>query len=136
MTTRRASPGPVVRIDLPDGRAAFGRVLRDASIAIYHGIHSRSESPPIGSGEYVFVVGIYDRDLASMPVVGTDPDPGGEYWPPPTAIRPPLPGDAWQIYERGVMRPSTIEEASKLEQAAAWSREHIVERLLGGRQFP
>ena len=50
----------MVRIALPYGRIAFGRVLRDASIAIYRGTWNGDDRPPIGSRDFVFVVGIYD----------------------------------------------------------------------------
>ena len=70
---RRPRPGTVVRIDLPDGHAAFGRVLRDASVAVYRGIYGRADQPPLGSRDFAFVVGIYDRDLSALPVTGFDP---------------------------------------------------------------
>lgn len=124
---QRPHPGTVVRIDLPSG-PAYGRVLRDASIAIYR-LNGDLSSPPIGSRDYEFVVGIYDTDLRRLPVVGFDQPTDGDDWPPPVAIRPNLPGDSWRIYERGEIRPATSEQAGGLEAAAVWSIDQIADRL-------
>jgi hypothetical protein len=125
----------VVRIALPDGRIAFGRVLRDASIAIYRGIWNGNDRPPIGSRDFAFVVGIYDADLRALPVAGSDPASGDDDWPPPMAIRPVLSGDHWKIYDRGVMRQSSAEGARSLEPAAVWHIDHIIDRVLGDRRW-
>jgi hypothetical protein len=124
-----------VRILLPDGRIAFARVLRDASIAIYRGTWNGDDRPPIGSRDFVFVVGIYDADLLALPVVGSDPASGDDDWPPPAAIRPILPRDRWKIYERGVIRESSLEEARSLELAAVWHIDQIIDRILGDRRW-
>lgn len=125
---RKPHPGTVVRLDLPNGGSAFGRVLRDASIAIYRR-DPNSSSPPIGSRDYEFVVGIYAADLGRLPVVGYDPPADGDDWPPPAVVQPMLASDIWQIYERGVLRPASAEQAAGLEQAAVWSTSQITDHL-------
>ncbi|MFC8597339.1 Imm26 family immunity protein [Isoptericola sp. NPDC057191] len=35
MRSQAPEPGTVIQIALPDGRYAYGRVLRDASVAFY-----------------------------------------------------------------------------------------------------
>ena len=65
--------GDIFRIALPNGRFAFGCVLRDASVGIYSGTFS---SPTFPSGwesrHFGFVEGIYSDILPSgvCPIVG------------------------------------------------------------------
>lgn len=43
---------------LPTGRYAYGRLLRDASVAFYRGTRDAPDQPPIGSRDFQFVVGV------------------------------------------------------------------------------
>ena len=122
-----------MEIPLPSGGLAYGRVRNDAGLALYRSRSRQRGSPPIGSRDYEFVVGVYDEVLTDgkWPAVGEDPprteDDG---WPPPTAVRDVISG-AMRVYERGQMRPATEEEVAGLEPAAVWDRQHIVARLVG-----
>jgi hypothetical protein len=49
--------GDVVEIALPSGRHAYGRVLRDASIAIYGMVATEPSVPPVGTRDYLLTVG-------------------------------------------------------------------------------
>lgn len=75
MKSRRPKVGSVVQIALPDGRFAYGRVLRDGAVAFYRRTSERPGEPPIGDRDYQFVVGVYNDTLRSdeLPVVGVDP---------------------------------------------------------------
>jgi hypothetical protein len=113
--------GDVIQVMLPTGRYAYGRVLRDASVAFYRGTTAEPGLPPIGSRDYQFVVGVYDDVPGSegAPVVGHDSAQGPEDdWPPPNSVRDPISG-AMRIYHHGHLRPATPEEAEGLEPAAA-----------------
>jgi hypothetical protein len=55
----RFKPGDVFQISLPDGRYAYGRVYRDASVGIYRQITDEPDSPPVGSRDFMFNVGMY-----------------------------------------------------------------------------
>ena len=120
---RRAGPGDVCAFDLGDGRFAYGRVLRDASIAIYRTVAERPDAPPIGEQSFLFTVGIYD-DLpgsTACPVVGHDPFKSeDEAWPPPTKVVDPITGKV-RMYHRGeIVEAPDAAEAERLEKAAVW----------------
>ncbi len=128
----------MIQIELPTGRYAYGRVLRDASVAVYETTADDPARPPIGSRAYTFVVGVYEDVLKSpsCPVVGHDPsrDPDDD-WPPPFCVRDPLTG-ARQVYHRGAMREGAIDECEGLEPAAVWDLHHLVDRIMGFRDTP
>lgn len=136
MSPRRPRPGDVVQVTLPTERYAYGRVLRDASVAFYRETTDEPGNPPIGSRDFQFTVGVYDEVLKSSQVVGHDPsrDPE-EDWPPPYCVRDAISGDV-KLYQKGVMRPATAEEFEGLEPAAVWDLHHLVDRLMGMRQGP
>ena len=75
MGRTRAKVGDVVRVVLPDGTHAYGRVLREAAVAFYRARTVDPHSPPIGSRDYQFTVGVYADVVGSkrMPIVGHDP---------------------------------------------------------------
>lgn len=133
MTHRRPPVGSVVEIPLPTGEFAYGRVLSDASLAIYRSRMRGRGELPIGSRDFEFVVGVYDDVLrdGKWPVVGDDPSRDeADDWPPPYVIRDAISGGV-QLYHRGIRRPASEAEAPGLEPAAVWDRGHIVERLVG-----
>jgi hypothetical protein len=124
--------GDVLRIDLPDGEVAHGRVLRDSSLAVYRGVRRTEEAPPVGRRDYQFVVGIYEDGLRQLPVVGQDPPRDeADSWPPPYSVTDPVTGRR-SVYERGQIRPAS-EDLEDLEPAAVWDLSHIVERISANR---
>jgi hypothetical protein len=131
MPNRRVVPGDVCAFELGDGRFAYGRVLRDACIAIYRSTSETPNSPPIGERDVLFTVGVYDDVPASAacPVVGHDPfESEDEAWPPPSKVVDPITGRI-RIYRRGEIVPAQDPaEADKLEKAAVWDLHHILER--------
>lgn len=132
MTRHRPKVGAVIQLALSDGRFAYGRVLKDASVAFYATRSDEPERPPIGDRDYEFVVGVYDDVLRAddVPVVGHDPsvDPDDD-WPPPYCVRDPLSGEV-SIYHHGALELATEEQCRGLEPAAVWDRHHLVERLM------
>lgn len=132
MKPRSPKVGAIIEMTLPDGRFAYGRVLRDGAVGFYRGIGSESQPPPIGSRDYQFVVGVYDDVLRSDKclVIGEDPSSNEEEdWPPPQRIQDPI-SKRFSIYHKGAIRDATEAEASHLEPAAAWDYHHLVDRLL------
>lgn len=123
----------MIQVALPSGCYAYGRVLRDASVAFYGQTSTVPERPPIGSRDYQFVVGVYEDFLTSADVrlVGYDPSlTPDEDWPPAYCVRDPISG-ATKIYHRGVIRTATAAECAGLEPAAVWDIHHLVDRLMG-----
>jgi len=136
MRRRRPRVGGVIQISLPDGRYAYGRVLRDPSMAFYRATTTEPGRPPIGSRDYQFVTGVdstVDRS-DDCPVVGYDPsrDPDDD-WPPPRCIRDVVSGKGVQLYYKGAVSPATEAECEGLEPVAVWSYQHVVDRLMGNK---
>jgi hypothetical protein len=124
-------PGAVCQFALGGGRFAYGRLYRDASVAICATVTPEPGRPPIGARDFLFTVGIYEDVPGSSecPIVGLDPFAPGEHeWPPPHKIVDPISG-ASRIYHRGEIRPATEPETRDLETAAVWDLHHIVERI-------
>ena len=118
----KPKPGVVVQIPLPDGRYAYGRVYRDATVCFYRQSSRSPGQPPIGSTDFAFCVGVYDAVLNQWERVGSAPfESDDAAWPPPTAILDPI-TKAWSIYEGGEIRPAEAAEAEPLERAASGPR--------------
>jgi len=130
VTKQRPKPGAVIRLALPDGRFAFGRVYRDATVCWYGDAGFDPDSPPIGSRDFLFCTGVSDDAVKGWTVCGLDPFQPDEDdgWPPPTSVRDPITG-RFKIYYRGAMREADEAEAATLEPAAVWDEHHLVGRL-------
>ncbi|TCM89721.1 immunity protein 26 of polymorphic toxin system [Paenibacillus sp. BK033] len=129
---RRIKLGDVYAIPLPDGKFAFGRRFKDASIAIYKHIGETIADIPL-SEDYRFVVGIYDYVLKSeeWPVVDNRPFKNDEEaWPPPYCVIDSLSG-SYSIYHKGEISPSDKVNCEGLEIAAVWAENHIIDRIMG-----
>lgn len=130
--TIRRKVGDVIQIDLPSGRYAYGRLYRDATVGVYKETTDMPGMPPIGSREFMFYVGIYDDviKMGKTPIVGRDPfdDPDSE-WPPPACIKDKISGE-YSVYHRGIITKSNEKECQKLEPAAVWDLNHIIERIM------
>ena len=128
----RFKVGDVFQIELPDGRYAYGRVYKDAAVGIYRRLTDAPRQPPIGSRDFMFIVGMYEDILTSgqCPVVGHDPFGDTESsWPPPNYIRDQISGE-YSIYHEGEIRDATEAECRGLEEAAVWDLHHIIERIM------
>ncbi|MDR6726142.1 hypothetical protein J2W91_004648 [Paenibacillus amylolyticus] len=124
--------GDIYAIPLPNGKFAFGRRLKDASIAIYDHIGDSIEALP-KEEDYQFTVGVYDDVLKSgnWPFVENRPYlDENEAWPPPACIIDRISGE-YSIYHLGEIRTSDRKECEGLEMAAAWDAHHIVDRIMG-----
>lgn len=132
MRQKHPQVGDVVQVALPNGHYAYGRVLRDGAVAFYRVRSAGPGQPPIGSREFDFIVGVYEDVLTSgtWPVIGKDPssDPD-EDWPPPESVTDPITKRV-KIYERGQMRVGSEGEAGRLEPAAVWDSQHVLDRLM------
>lgn len=129
---RRIKLGDVYAIPLPDGRFAYGRRFKDASIAIYRYIADSIEDIPKDE-DYQFIVGVYDDVLksGSWPVVENRPFKNEEdAWPPPSCVIDKLSG-GYSIYYKGEMNRASKQECDGLEIAAVWEAEHIIDRIMG-----
>lgn len=131
VTRRTPRVGAVIQIRLTAGWYAYGRVLRDASVAFYADSTKEPGLPPIGSRKYEFSVGVYGHVLRSqdVSVVGYDPSQSpDDDWPPPYSITDVISGGT-EIYYRGAITPASEADCRHLEPAAAWDLPHLTSRL-------
>lgn len=127
----RSRTGDVIQVRLPTGEYAYGRVLRDACVALYRQRSTGPNCPPIGSRDVEFTVGVYEDVLAKWPVAGQDPSATPEEdWPPPYSAHDLVSGQ-FRVYHKGEMRASTKAECEGLEPAAVWDEHHLIDRLTG-----
>jgi hypothetical protein len=130
----RPKVGDVIQIALPDGRYAYGRIYKDASVGIYRQVTNEPDQPPVGSRDFMFNVGIYDDIVTSgeCPIVGHDPFKDSESsWPAPNCIIDPISGE-YSIYHKGEIRAASEVECEGLEEAAVWDLQHIISRIMNG----
>lgn len=133
----RPKTGDVVAIPPSDGRFACGRLLNDASIAIYDRLFE--ELPTIeqvaGCG-IRFFTGLFDTAIRTQewPRIGNIPgQTDDEDWAPPCYIFDELTEDSYEIYDRGKIRPATLEEIKGIEEQVMRYPEHLIEEI--ERQF-
>ena len=132
MARPKVKVGDVFQIPLPDGRFAYGRVYKDASVGIYSEVTNEPFHPPIGSRDFLFVVGLYKDILerCAWPIIGFDDFKESESdWPPPYYVRDVISG-TYQIYHHGELRDASPSEAAGLEQAAVWDVPHVIDRII------
>jgi len=125
-------PGDIVRIPLQDGFSGFGRVLQRPLMAFYN-LKSK-ESPALEqilSAPTIFKVWVMTSIITKgeWPVIGSKPlSPDLEEQPEFFKIDPI--SRKLSIYlGNGLERPATVIECEKLESAAVWSANHLVDRL-------
>lgn len=132
MKKRKLKLGDVYKIPIPDGRFAYGRLFKEFTLAIYKDISEDGLILPLNE-DYLFYVGVY-KDLlqdGEWEVVENRPFLT-EYdaWGPSLCIIDKISGK-YSMYLRGQIIPSTKDECEGLEQAAAWDRQHVLDRILG-----
>lgn len=124
--------GDVYAIPLPNGKFAYGRVYKDACIAIYKHIGETMKDTPI-TEDYVFTVGIYKDILQSGQWTIVESKPfisDEEAWPPAMYTVDTISGK-YSIYHKGQFRDSNMIECEGLEEAAVWEARHIIDRIMG-----
>ncbi|MBT2740712.1 Imm26 family immunity protein [Bacillus sp. ISL-77] len=129
---KRIKIGDVYAIPLPNGKYAFGRIFKDAGIGIYKYIGESIEDIPKVE-EYQFIVGVYEYVLKSGDWTVVEYRPfksDDEAFPPPSCIIDSISGE-YSIYHKGEIRSATKLECEKLEVAAVWADNHIIDRIMG-----
>ena len=132
---KRINLGDIYAIPLPDGKYAFGRVMKDAGIAIYKDISNNPHDIPTVE-EYQFIVGVYRDVLQSgdwQIVDNRKFNNEEEAWPPKTYIKDVTSGE-YSIYYKGEIIKSTEEECKGLERAAVWEGCLIIDRIMRGNK--
>lgn len=122
----------MIEIELGDQTHVYGRVLRDASYAVYDSRSTKPESiDSVIDRPILFFVAVMDRAVKTgrWKVIGHRPLGEAESYPPPTFMQDRFDKKKYQIYERGQIRPSSRKECLGLERAAVWDPEHVEDRI-------
>lgn len=132
------NPGDIFAIPLPNGRFGFGLCFRASLCGIYQHVGSDINDLP-SDRKFLFVTAITKPSLnsADWVVVGKDPvAKSADTHLPRQFIHDEQTG-SYSIYEAmsGEITPSTREECVGLEEVAAWSATHVVQRLLSGGKY-
>lgn len=129
---RRQLVGSVVRIDLGDGFHSYARVLEEGLFAFYD---SRTEKDllldEIISRPVLFIVPVmgYAVSRRHWKVIGTAPLDSALMNPPPRFMQDALNLKEFSLYEKGEIRPATMEECIGLECEAVWDPSHVEDRI-------
>lgn len=136
MKKRKLKLGDVYKIPLPDGRFAYGRLFKEFTLGIYKDILEEGKVLP-SNEKYMFFVGVY-KDLlqdGEWTVIENRPFlTDDDAWGPPLCVIDKLSGK-YSMYLRGQIIPSTKEACEGLEQAAAWDRNHVIDRIMGDTKW-
>lgn len=129
---KKLKVGAIFQIDLPDGKYAYCRLYKDATIGVYRQVTSDPNSPPVGSRDFLFQVGIKESvlSLGQFPLVGLDEFAKGESsWPEPTFMQDPI-TKKYSIYYRGKIKKASKPECEGMEKTVIWDRELIVKKIM------
>ena len=124
--------GDVVRIRLPDGKFAFGRVLDEPLFAFYD-LYGPAEGDAIQvvSKPVLFKIWVMNHAVASgrWKIIGNLPLEGHLREPVRFFKQDALNPREISIHCDGKDSPATTDECRGLERAAVWEPEHVEERL-------
>ncbi len=119
-------------IPLPNNKYAYGRVLREYTVAIYDEISTKPNKIPT-TEEYRFFVGVYKDvfEASNWQNIGYRPfaDPE-DSWPPKMCVIDQI-SKQFSIYHKGQFFNATKEECEGMEEVSAWEAEHVVDRIMG-----
>lgn len=127
----RRRVGDVVSIALDDaGTMAYAVVLEQAKFAVFDG-RSTSDIDTVLQQTPMFYVSVMDSAVTTgrWPMVASRLERVAQLNAPPTFMQDPIHREKFQIYDKGVMRPSTREECAALERTAVWDAEHVEDRI-------
>lgn len=138
---RARTPGRVVRIDLGDGRCAYGRRLNGPSVEFYDRVDAYGESVDLldlVASRVAFTVRVMDPAfrrpggwelLDVVPLSASEHAEGGH-----RAKKDPISGECSIYWTDAVSGnfgeiPASPEECENLQVAAVWDAQHVEDRL-------
>lgn len=123
--------GNIGALKMPNGQYVFGRIMKDAAVEFYSEFGETKTDLP-KDYTVAFVVGVYNRVVRQMKLVGKRPFSAEEdTWPAPSYIKDRISG-GFSTYHYGKITPSTYEACKGMEKAAVWDDVHLFDRLLDG----
>ena len=133
---KKINLGDIYEIPLPNGKNAYGRLYKEYVLGIYN--KKCKNYTEISNDEtYMFFVGVY-KDLlldGKWKIVGNRKfNSEDESWAPPQCIVDAI-TKRGSIYYKGNIIQCSYDECKDLEVAAAWDRNHLIDRLMGNDKW-
>lgn len=127
------TPGTFLRIPLPDGSFAYGRVVATGDIAFYE--HRTTEPAgdldQIGSRPLLYTLSVRFTDPSRWEDIGHRPLEGTVAQPVVFFMQDLMDSSDCRIFDsEGMSRPATPEECIGLERSAVWEQHGVEQRLL------
>jgi len=133
MAKVKYSIGDIVMIPVSDVLFVFGRLLQDASIAIYSFSSQVIVDVQQLVGKEVLVdPGVFDTNIANgqWKIIGNIPfSTADESWPSPKYVRDVINPNKYRIYYKGEMKPANEQEVEGLEKQVMYKPEELVEEI-------
>jgi hypothetical protein len=127
---KRWVSGSVVEIPLPDGTHTYGLLRNEPLISVFDVKTVEALEPErVVQRPVLFAVWVMARALALWPVVGVVPLSPAMERPESFVKRDRISGRV-SVYTEGRERPAELGELEKLEVAAVWEPEHVVDRVV------
>lgn len=132
----RLKLGNIYEISLPNGKNAYGRLLKECTLAIYD-IRCNSVSELPETEAYECYVCVY-KDLlqdGEWKIVDNRPFiTEEEAWPPQKCVVDAI-TKTGSLYYKGQVIPCSYDECKNLEIAAVWDRQQLIDRLMGDNHW-
>ena len=132
---KRYDIGVVFAIPLPDGRFAYGKQFRDATVGVYRVVTSKLiPITQIVGKRFAFHAGLFRLRMGQWPILGLDKFASDEAsWAPACYMEEILRPGSFSIYHRGTMRPATPSQVASLDEQVMYSPQGLIERILSER---
>lgn len=125
--------GDIVMIPVSDDMFAFGRLLQDASIAIYSFVSKGLvDVSRLESEEVLFDPGIFDTNIANgeWKIIGNIPfHDADDSWPTPKYIQDVINPDKYRLYYKGDIQPAKKQDIEGLERQVLYRPEELIKEI-------
>lgn len=125
--------GDIVMIPVSNSLFVFGRLLKDASIAIYTFSSQKVvDVHELIGKEMLFDPGVFDTSITNgeWTIIGNIPfNNSDESWPSPKFIQDVIDPNKYRIYYKGVMTPATVKQVKGLEKQVMYKPDELVKEI-------
>lgn len=130
--SRRRKIGDIYAIELPNGKYAFGRIMKESGLALYKEMGDSVSNFP-ETEEYMFIISVYDyvfKESKWIYICNKSFENEADSWPPKRSVYDII-ANSYSVYYKGEFFPSTKKECENLESATVWGTKSLIDRLMG-----
>lgn len=120
--------GDLYTIELPNGKYAFVRVMKDAGLGVYKKIRDSKDDLPSLEEEYMFIISVFDyvyKETEWSYIKNIPFENEEDSWPPKRSIYDVI-SNSYSIYYKGEFYPATEEECRGLEVGKVWDSSTLI----------